>query len=123
MCKHARWQLTPLHAAISASLPAHSATCAHAAQNAAKKREVDYSSETLWREVAPARADLIANVVLGATLVWLPLTASAIGRCAFVKYRITDKRLVVKTEAPWKSALVTFCHDCETRLRARQSCR
>eukprot|EP00892_Ulva_mutabilis_P011549 jgi/Ulvmu1/8767/UM048_0022.1 len=39
---------------------------------------------------------------MAATLVWIPLTASAVGRCAFVKYRITNKRIVVKTDAPWK---------------------
>ena len=64
--------------------------------------------------MAPARADLIANLVLGVTLVWLPLTASAVGRCAFVTYRITDKRLTVKTEAPWKSAspISVSCATC-----------
>lgn len=66
--------------------------------------EVDYSDETVWREFQPARADLAFNVAMGITLVWLPLTASAVGRCAFVNYKVTDKRVCVSTNAPWSSA-------------------
>lgn len=33
---------------------------------------------------------------------WLPLTAASVGRAAFVKYRLTDRRLSVITTAPWK---------------------
>lgn len=65
---------------------------------------MDYSGETLWREFKPAQADLIFNVAMAATLVWIPLTAAAVGRCSFVRYRVTDKRLTVITDAPWKSA-------------------
>ena len=62
----------------------------------------DYSNEKLHFESAPHRGDLAVNVALGATLLWLPLTAAAVGRGAFVKYRITDKRISVITNAPWK---------------------
>lgn len=41
-------------------------------------------------------------MALGATLLWLPLTAAAVGRGVFVKYRFTDKRISVITNAPWK---------------------
>ena len=33
----------------------------------------------------------------------LPLTAAAVGRAAFVKYRFTDRRFSITTAAPWKS--------------------
>ena len=66
--------------------------------------EVNYDGETLWREFTPAVADLAFNVAMATTLVWIPLTASAVGRCAFIKYRVTDKRITVVTDAPWKSA-------------------
>ena len=49
----------------------------------------------------------MTNLALGATLLWLPLTAAAIGRGAFMKFRFTDKRVSVITSAPWKSALLT----------------
>ena len=47
----------------------------------------DYSKETVYFESTPSLGDLAVNVVLGATLLWLPLTFAAIGRVAFVKYR------------------------------------
>lgn len=66
------------------------------------KKVVNYDDETLWKEFAPSQKDLAFNLVLAPTLVWIPFSVAAVGRCAFVKYRITDKRIVVKTEAPWK---------------------
>lgn len=65
---------------------------------------VNYDDEVLWREFAPSNADLAFNLVMAATLIWIPLTVSAIGRCAFVKYRVTNKRIVVQANAPWRSA-------------------
>lgn len=62
----------------------------------------DFSEEQLHFESGPHKGDLAVNVALGATLLWLPLTAAAVGRGAFVKYRFTDKRISVITNAPWK---------------------
>ena len=62
----------------------------------------DFSGEQLHFESGPHKGDLAVNVALGATLLWLPLTAAAVGRGAFVKYRFTDKRISVITNAPWK---------------------
>lgn len=70
------------------------------------KKKVNYDDEVLWREFSPSQKDLLFNVALAPTLVWIPFTVAAIGRCTFVKYRITDKRIIVKTEAPWKSAIL-----------------
>lgn len=47
--------------------------------------------------------DLAFNIALGATLVALPLSIGAAARSAFVKYKFTDKRVSVKTDAPWES--------------------
>lgn len=62
----------------------------------------DYSDEEVFYEGSPSAGDLAINVALGATLIWLPLTAASIGRFAFVKYRVTDKRVSVTTKAPWQ---------------------
>lgn len=62
----------------------------------------DFSEEQLHFESGPHKGDLAVNLALGATLLWLPLTAAAVGRGAFVKYRFTDKRISVITNAPWK---------------------
>lgn len=51
----------------------------------------------------PYAGDLAFNVALGATLVALPLSIGAAARSAFVKYKFTDKRVSVKTDAPWES--------------------
>ncbi|KXZ43400.1 hypothetical protein GPECTOR_91g554 [Gonium pectorale] len=70
-----------------------------------KKEKVvyDYSDEVLHYEGPPHRGDLAVNMLLGTTLFWLPLTAAAVGRGLFVKYRFTDKRISVQTTAPWKN--------------------
>jgi hypothetical protein len=57
----------------------------------------------------------LVNLALGTTLVWLPLTAAAVGRGVFVKYRFTDRRLSVMTTAPWKG-------EGHTAVRAVFSC-
>ena len=70
------------------------------------KKTYDYTQETLYYEGPPHRGDLAVNIALGTTLVWLPLTAAAVGRAAFVKYRFTDRRFSITTAAPWKSECV-----------------
>ncbi|KAL3140868.1 hypothetical protein ABBQ32_005405 [Trebouxia sp. C0010 RCD-2024] len=70
--------------------------------SAKKSPKYDFSDEQLHFESGPHKGDLAVNVALGATLLWLPLTAAAVGRGVFVKYRFTDKRISVITNAPWK---------------------
>lgn len=69
---------------------------------APSKKVYDYTNETLHLETGPHGGDLAINLALGATLVWLPLSAAAVGRAAFVKYRFTDRRISVTTDAPWQ---------------------
>lgn len=66
------------------------------------KKEYDYTNETVHWEGGPAAGDLAFNIALGATLVAIPLSIGAAARAAFVKYKFTDKRVSVKTEAPWE---------------------
>lgn len=63
----------------------------------------DWGKEEVFLDSPPHRGDLASNIALGATLLWLPLTAAAVGRAAFVRYLVTDKRVSVSTSAPWKS--------------------
>eukprot|EP00877_Chromochloris_zofingiensis_P005877 jgi/Chrzof1/1542/Cz10g11220.t1 len=70
---------------------------------AAEKKTYDFSDEVVYYEGPPHRADLAINLALGTTLLWLPLTAAAIGRSAFISYRFTNKRVSVQTTAPWKT--------------------
>lgn len=69
----------------------------------------DYTGETLYFESGPHAGDIAVNVLLGVTLIWLPLSLAAVGRGAFVKYRFTDRRLSCITTAPWKSEFGVQC--------------
>lgn len=51
--------------------------------------------EQVYFEGGPHRGDLILNLVLGLTLVWLPLTIASVIRALWVHYRITDRRVTV----------------------------
>lgn len=66
-------------------------------------KEKDWGKEEIFLETPPHRGDLAVNIAFGFTLLWLPLTAAAIGRAAFVKYKFTNKRISVITSAPWKN--------------------
>jgi hypothetical protein len=67
------------------------------------RKVYDYSNETVHFESGPHLGDVAVNMVLGATLIWLPLSFAAVGRAAFVKYRFTDRRISTITTAPWKT--------------------
>jgi nitrogen fixation protein len=51
--------------------------------------------EEVYYEGGPHIGDLIFNILLGFTVICLPLTAGAITRALWLRYRITDKRLSV----------------------------
>jgi nitrogen fixation protein len=51
--------------------------------------------EEVYYEGGPHIGDLIFNILLGFTVICLPLTAGAITRAIWLRYRITDKRLSV----------------------------
>merc|ERR1711924_341890 len=60
----------------------------------------DYTDETVYFEGKPSAGDLAVNVALGATLLWLPLTIAAVGRFAWVNYKITNRRISVSNTSP-----------------------
>lgn len=62
----------------------------------------DWGKETVFFEGRPSSGDVAVNVALGITLVWLPLTLAAIGRYAWVNYKITDKRVSVTKTSPFE---------------------
>lgn len=51
--------------------------------------------EDVYFEGGPHIGDLIINVLLGFTVVCLPLTVGAIVRALWLRYRITDRRISV----------------------------
>jgi len=51
--------------------------------------------ETVYFEGGPHVGDLIINLLLGITVIFLPFTAGAIVRALWLRYRITDRRISV----------------------------
>jgi nitrogen fixation protein len=51
--------------------------------------------EEVYYEGGPHIGDLIINVLLGFTVICLPLTVGAIVRALWLRYRITDRRISV----------------------------
>ena len=63
----------------------------------------NWGVEEIVYEGPPARGEIIANVAMSWTLVWLPLTISAIGRGLWASYKITDKRVSVMSTSPLRT--------------------
>ena len=53
------------------------------------------SPEIVFFEGAPAREDLILNLLAGITLIGLPFTVGALVRALWLRFKITNKRISV----------------------------
>lgn len=86
-----------------------------------QKPQYDFANETVFWEGGPAAGNLVFNLALAPTLVWLPLTFGAIGRALFLKYRVTDRRLSVSDTFPGsgKQVDVAFQEVSEVRVVPR----
>lgn len=51
--------------------------------------------ETAYYEGGPHIGDLIINILLGFTVICLPLTVGAVVRAIWLRYKITDRRISV----------------------------
>lgn len=51
--------------------------------------------EDVYYEGGPHRGDLIVNLLLGLTVICLPLTVGAIARSLWLRYRITSRRISI----------------------------
>jgi hypothetical protein len=51
--------------------------------------------EEAFYEGGPHKGDLIINILIGLTVIGLPLTVGAIARSLWLRYRITDRRISV----------------------------
>ena len=63
----------------------------------------NWGPEQIMFEGPPARGEIVANVAMSWTLVWLPLTIGAIGRGLWSSYKITDKRVCVMSTSPLRT--------------------
>lgn len=53
------------------------------------------NAETIFFDGGAHYGDLITNLLLGFTLVWLPLTLAAVSRALYLRYRFTNLRVSV----------------------------
>lgn len=53
------------------------------------------TGETVFFDGGAHYGDLVANLLLGFTLVWLPLTLAAVSRALYLRYRFTNLRVTV----------------------------
>jgi len=60
----------------------------------------DLEGEVEYRACRPSVGDLVANIALASTLIWIPLSLAAVGRFSWVRYRFTNKRVTVKSDPP-----------------------
>ena len=51
--------------------------------------------ETTYFEGGPHIGDLLINILLGFTVIFLPLTVGAVVRAIWLRYKITDRRISV----------------------------
>ncbi|CAM8882229.1 unnamed protein product [Rhodiola kirilowii] len=77
--------ITKLHVSSPTNKPI---TTASAAAKAA-------TEETIYFDGGAHYGDLLANLLLGFTLFWLPLTLAAVSRAFFLRYRFTNLRVTV----------------------------
>jgi hypothetical protein len=58
------------------------------------------SQEEVFYEGSGSNAELAISMLLGATLVYLPLSLASLGRRLWISYKFTNKRIVVITNSP-----------------------
>ena len=60
----------------------------------------DGPPETIFYEGSGSNAELLINILLAGTLLYIPLTLSAVGRRLWIKYKFTNRRVIVETNSP-----------------------
>ncbi|CAL4920983.1 unnamed protein product [Urochloa decumbens] len=73
--------------------------------------EAGAGAETVFFDGGAHYGDLAANLLLGLTLLWLPLTLAAVSRAFILRYRFTSRRVTVvsglsgadRTDFPYSS--------------------
>ncbi|EOY02018.1 hypothetical protein QUC31_013482 [Theobroma cacao] len=79
---------TKLHVSSPTNQPATTST-------PSKSFSKNPKEETIFFDGGAHYGDLIANLLLGFTLLWLPLTLAAVSRAFFLRYRFTNLRVTV----------------------------
>ena len=62
--------------------------------------DVSPDDEQVFYQGSGSNAELLISLLLGTTLIYLPLTMASIGRRLWVSYKFTTRRVVVTTSSP-----------------------
>lgn len=89
-----RWQGRPSRTKVYVSSAA-AANDTSPSNNNLKKKKEDQVAENVYFDGGAHYGDLVANLILGFTLLWLPLTLAAVSRALFLRYRFTNLRVTV----------------------------
>ncbi|KAJ3673784.1 hypothetical protein LUZ60_005776 [Juncus effusus] len=81
----------PLNTRKSSKLSASSARTARTSSSSAPPTD----QEQIYFDGGAHYGDLLSNLLLGFTLLWLPLTLAAVSRALYLRYRFTNKRVTV----------------------------
>ncbi|PKI36850.1 uncharacterized protein LOC116212251 [Punica granatum] len=81
---------TKLHVSSTPNPPVTSTSASSSSVATSKPKE-----ETIFFDGGAHYGDLVANLLLGFTLLWLPLTLAAVSRAFFLRYRFTNLRVTV----------------------------
>jgi hypothetical protein len=74
----------------------------------------DSIPEELFYEGSASNAELLINLLLAITLVYIPITISCVGKRLWIKYRFTNKRVQIINTSPLFARQVRRC--CHSQL-------
>jgi hypothetical protein len=95
---------------VCASFAAGPSTSSEARRSYAKSAAVDASiPEEVFYEGSGSQAELLLSLLLAATILYIPLTIASIGKRAWIKYKFTNKRVIVENTSPLFARVVSNC--------------
>eukprot|EP00892_Ulva_mutabilis_P001330 jgi/Ulvmu1/11198/UM072_0034.1 len=80
--------------------------------------EVAPTPEVVQCQGSGAKAELAISLLLGVTLVYLPLTLASIGRFVWSKYTFTDKRMIIEFDSPIRKDTTQVTYDKLREIRS-----
>ncbi|KAK9838731.1 hypothetical protein WJX74_002265 [Apatococcus lobatus] len=90
--------------------------CTRAQENS-EDRGLDFGEETFYEGPGPA-AELVVSLLLGATLVYLPITLAVIGKKIWLKYKFTNRRVMVINTSPLFGNVIEIGYDKVKEVRS-----
>ncbi|GAV72252.1 DUF304 domain-containing protein [Cephalotus follicularis] len=88
-------EITKLHVSSPTNKQPTTTTATSTTTTNNKTSTAKPKEETIFFDGGAHYGDLIANLLLGFTLLWLPLTIAAVSRAFFLRYRFTNLRVTV----------------------------